>query len=645
MKKFYNFLLIFILIFNISIFAEGEFDFTNDDEINNTIVENDPISVALEAKDYKTVKNLLSSNQLNANYVVNEDTGVTLLMWASYNAQPTLVKQIIEKGGNPNQLDKRNFSILEYTEKNSDTITNLANSNIDINLTDSKGNNILTLAVATGNSKAVSAVLNKNPNLTLANKNGDTAIDIAVNSKKSDELIPLLLEKNLDPNVKVKANKNIVPLAYWAIKANKLKIIEKLIEKNVTLESDTYNIIDYLLSKNNKELLLKAVEKDFDVEKVREVIGNKTISDWAIETNNNEILNAIMKKSTNLTKSINGKSPLELLIDNNKFDEIKALIESNGLNLDDFIDENKTKTLLSEAIVKNNLDFINYLISKKVDINKKVKDGFTPLMIAVMNDNLEVTKLLINNGADVDSTNNEGKKAKDYADSKEIKEFLKSDNGGNSFILPILVMLVGVIGLGFSIFLMLKNKFSDLEKSISNNDVFKVKSLIEKVKDINKVNSKGENLIFLITSFDQKEVLEKLVNKGCDVNCRNKYGDSPLLKALRNKEEALAKELFRLGANINVINNGFDPLALSIKNNLKEFTEILLNNGADLNRKYNDGKSLLHLLAEDDNIIGIKYLLGKNIEVNVEDNLGKTPLSYTKSRDAEEILKAAGAKF
>ena len=224
-------------------------------------------------------------------------------------------------------------------------------------------------------------------------------------------------------------------------------------------------------------------------------------------------------------------------------------------------------------------------------------------------------------------------------------EFLKSDNGGNSFILPILVMLVGVIGLGFSIFLMLKNKFSDLEKAISNNDVFKVKSLIEKVKDINKVNSKGENLIFLINSFEQKEVLEKLVNKGCDVNCRNKYGDSPLLKALRNKDEALAKELFRLGANINVINNGFDPLALSIKNNLKEFTEILLNNGADLNRKYNDGKSLLHLLAEDDNIIGIKYLLGKNIEVNVEDNLGKTPLSYTKSRDAEEILKAAGAKF
>ena len=48
---------------------------------------------------------------------------------------------------------------------------------------------------------------------------------------------------------------------------------------------------------------------------------------------------------------------------------------------------------------------------------------------------------------------------------------------------------------------------------------------------------------------------------------------------------------------------------------------------------------------KDDNIIGIKYLLGKNIEVNVEDNLGKTPLSYTKSRDAEEILKAAGAKF
>ena len=54
---------------------------------------------------------------------------------------------------------------------------------------------------------------------------------------------------------------------------------------------------------------------------------------------------------------------------------------------------------------------------------------------------------------------------------------------------------------------------------------------------------------------------------------------------------------------------------------------------------------MLHLAAEADNLVAIKFLLTKELEVNSEDIMGKTPLSYAKSKDVEEVLKSFGGKY
>lgn len=81
---------------------------------------------------------------------------------------------------------------------------------------------------------------------------------------------------------------------------------------------------------------------------------------------------------------------------------------------------------LIEAVKNNDINKINSILkSGKADINSKDKYCETALMIASCKGNLEIVKLLVDNGADINIKNNNGKTALDLADSEEIKEVLR----------------------------------------------------------------------------------------------------------------------------------------------------------------------------------------------------------------------------
>ena len=71
----------------------------------------------------------------------------------------------------------------------------------------------------------------------------------------------------------------------------------------------------------------------------------------------------------------------------------------------------------------------------------------------------------------------------------------------------------------------------------------------------------------------------------------------------------------------------------------------MLEKGFNIYKTFRDEKTLLHLAAEADNLVAIKFLLTKELEVNAEDVMGKTALSYAKSKDIEEVLKSYGGKY
>ena len=104
-------------------------------------------------------------------------------------------------------------------------------------------------------------------------------------------------------------------------------------------------------------------------------------------------------------------------------DLIMLLIES-GADIYDFDEEGVS--IFDIAIPYDNLEIVQYIITKGIDVNKnKRKSGFTPLMTATCYGRIDVAKLLIENGADINATDSKGISVTDFARKMNKKSILK----------------------------------------------------------------------------------------------------------------------------------------------------------------------------------------------------------------------------
>ncbi len=97
-----------------------------------------------------------------------------------------------------------------------------------------------------------------------------------------------------------------------------------------------------------------------------------------------------------------------------------------------------------------------------------------------------------------------------------------------------------------------------------------------------------------------------LIQKGVDVNARDKFGVTPLHFAAEKNNERLIKELLNAGANVNAKTNrdigyfpGWTPLMTASNLENPNIVSILLNAGADVNITSEDGKTALFLAARN----------------------------------------------
>ena len=107
---------------------------------------------------------------------------------------------------------------------------------------------------------------------------------------------------------------------------------------------------------------------------------------------------------------------------------LKLMVE-NGFDIE-FTDEHGV-SLLDEAIVLGNVEFVTYLLDEKnINPNQtKRKSGLTPLMQASCYGKVDLVKLLIARGGDINVKDNLNLTAVDYArklQRKKMQEFLES---------------------------------------------------------------------------------------------------------------------------------------------------------------------------------------------------------------------------
>lgn len=93
---------------------------------------------------------------------------------------------------------------------------------------------------------------------------------------------------------------------------------------------------------------------------------------------------------------------------------------------------------LAEAIFEDNVDLVNSLIKKGVDINAINKQGMTPLMHAVEAENIRLVELFVNLGAEINKVGAEGFTALHHAVDISIDGTIQT--GGNQGEEPLSVI-------------------------------------------------------------------------------------------------------------------------------------------------------------------------------------------------------------
>jgi ankyrin repeat protein len=103
--------------------------------------------------------------------------------------------------------------------------------------------------------------------------------------------------------------------------------------------------------------------------------------------------------------------------------ETLMLLIDNGADIFDFDEEGVS--IFDMAITYDNLEIVNYLLEKGQDVNKTTrKSGFTALMCSTCYGRVEITKVLLKNGANQNIKDSKGFSAIDFARKMNKKSIL-----------------------------------------------------------------------------------------------------------------------------------------------------------------------------------------------------------------------------
>lgn len=198
-------------------------------------------------------------------------------------------------------------------------------------------------------------------------------------------------------------NKNGFTPLYLAVQSNNMVAVELLIQHGAEVNQDVNGFTPvYVAAQNNFgeicSLLISAgANVTIDKEGFTPLYA-------AIKHNHVNIAEMLAKAGASINANVPqiNSSLLHLAIYNGHLESTSFLIEQ-GADIEGRNPANDTPLLI--AIVENHIEIVKKLLLSNVDINKGI-DGFTPLYLSVNKGYEEIVTLLVNNGADLNLSDN-----------------------------------------------------------------------------------------------------------------------------------------------------------------------------------------------------------------------------------------------
>ena len=289
-----------------------------------------------------------------------------------------------------------------------------------------------------------------------------------------------------------------------------------------------------------------------------------------------KIIKAIENNDIKTVKSILKEGKIDI----NKIHEFSNIFELNGTT------NTEKYTALIKSVQKTNYEISKLLIENNANVNIKYEIKSLPseqylkltaLEIAAESNDYEIVKLLVDNGANVDENS--------YFTRDSFEEY----------------------------------KIFTLMTACVNGNLEMVKLFIENGADINSKGLLGdETALIVAANSGKKDIVKYLIENGADVNTKcsvYKYTD------------------------------GYTALMFASIRGYYEIVEILLDNKADINATTDLGRTALmelllgfmNGLPESGLYETVKILIDRGADIKIKDEDGKTALDYAKEKELKDI--------
>lgn len=240
------------------------------------------------------------------------ERGSTCLTTAISSTQETeIVKMLIRAGADVNAPDMPLIHAASTSSNNGlEIVRELIKAGAGVNLQNSEGETALHHAVLLGNLDTIKALIDAGAGLNIHANNGDTPLGNAVSSRKSLELVEILLNAKADVNAK---NRDDCTTIFLAAKSASLEVIRTLISQRADVN---------IPNKNGDTALMNALQNNEKAKVIKALLDaganvNATNNDGstalilAAKNETVEIIEMLVNKGANVNaKNNRGETPL-----------------------------------------------------------------------------------------------------------------------------------------------------------------------------------------------------------------------------------------------------------------------------------------------------------------------------------------------
>jgi ankyrin repeat protein len=301
-------------------------------------------------------------------------------------------------------------------------------------------------------------------------------------------------------------------------------------------------------------------------------------------------------------------------------------------------------TPLMIAAAKDYFDKAQLLLQMGANVNATTLTRLSPLQYAVGNStSLEIVKLLIENGADMEARDGTGRTvlmiaaAKDYFDKAQL--LVQRGANVNATTTRRLTPLHFAAGGGKSpeIVRLLLDAGVDIEArddtgrtalfvaaSCSREHTAVVQALLDAGADLNALDEHERTALHEMGD-GFVETVCLFIQNGADVNALDQFERTPLEMTASKGFMETVRVLIGFGADVNSANLfGHTALYCAAHNGLEETVAFLIERGADLNTVDMYGRTALHMAAFFGFVDTVRVLVERGADVMIVENQGRT---------------------